>query len=296
MSPAVLVEVRERHPRRRRAGQDLLGLGPHLGQEPVVLGPAVGVRLAEVEIRTVEVARQPCVPLVAHRVRRALDRGRVHLAHPVPQAHQRLGRGTRRRVQILARGVGGRRDEVLEPAPALAVRVRPLGELVDERRGRARARVQLAVESECQGLPVARERGRYRAQPLGDHGPVLVGLRRCQGEDLPHTVHRRVQIADRPQALARFVDGQRGGEPLTQQPGTTALDVTFRARLPLRVVQPREGRPRQPGDGLLADGGGVGEPAVALLHAEVGTENRVKGDELVDVGVGDLAGQRVLRQ
>lgn len=108
-------------------------------------------------------------------------------------------------------------------------------------------------------------------------------------------MHRGVQVADRPQALAGVVDREFGGEPLPQQSAAAALDVTLRSGLPLGLVEPGERDARQFCDGLLVGGRGVGEPAVALRSPEIGTEDRIEGGELVDVRVGDLAGQRLLR-
>jgi hypothetical protein len=103
-----------------------------------------------------------------------------------------------------------------------------------------------------------------------------------------------VQVADRAQALLGLVHRELGGEPLAQQTPAAALHVTVRPGLPLGLVQLREGGPRQFRQGLLARGREVGQPARTLLHAEVRAGDRVEGDELVDVGVGDFTGQRAL--
>lgn len=293
--PAVLVQVRERDPRGLGAGQDLLGLLLHLGVEPVVLGPAVRVRLVQVEIRAVEVARPARVPLAAHGVRRALDRGRVHVTHPVAQGDDCGGRRACGLVEFRPQGVGAGRGEVLEPAAARTVRVRPLRELLDERRGGARARVQLALQAQGEGLAVAVEGRRYGAQSLGDGGPVLVRVRGRHGEHLAHRVHGGMHVADGPQALLGVVHAEFGGEPLAEQACAAALDVTVRAGLPLRLVEPRQCGAGERRERLLTGGRGVGQRARTLLHAEIRSGDRVEGDELVDVGVGDLAGQRVLR-
>lgn len=63
-----------------------------------------------------------------------------------------------------------------------------------------------------------------------------------------------VDVADRAQALVGLVHGEFGGEPLAQQARAPALDVTVRARQSLRLVEPREGLPRQLREGLLPRG------------------------------------------
>lgn len=63
-----------------------------------------------------------------------------------------------------------------------------------------------------------------------------------------------MDVADRAQALVGLVHGEFGGEPLAQQTRAPAFDVTVRARQALRLVELREGLPRQPCDGLLPRG------------------------------------------
>lgn len=150
----VHIEVRQRLPG-PGARQDLLGLGLHLGQQPVVFGPAVRVGLVEVQIGAVEVARPAGVALAAHRVGGVLDRGRVDIAHPVAQRCHRTGRGTGRGIQFLAERGRARRRELLEPAGAGFARPRPLGELGDEGLGGPRAPEQ----------PRSRPRARDRQYP-----------------------------------------------------------------------------------------------------------------------------------
>lgn len=251
MSPAVLVQVRECHPRRLGAGQDLRRLLLHLAEQPVELGPAVRVRLVEVQVRAGEVADQLAVALPADRVRRTLDGRGVHVPHPVAQLHHGPGGRAGGLVQFTAQRLGARRREVLEPAAPRTVRVRPLGELADERRGRAGARVQLALQAEREGRAVPGVRRRHRAQSLRDRRPVLLGLGRGDGEDLAHLVRRRDHVADRTQPLVGLVHGQFRRQALAQQARAPALGVTVRARLPFGLVEPRERRPDQLRPGLL---------------------------------------------
>ena len=91
-----------------------------------------------------------------------------------------------------------------------------------------------------------------------------------------------------------LVHGEFGGEPLAQQPRAAPLDVAVGAGPALGLVEPCQRRARQLGQGLLAGGREVGQPARSSPHAEVRTGDRVEGDEVVDVGVGDLSGQWVL--
>lgn len=290
-SRTVLVDVRQRHPRRGGARQDLLRLGTHLAEQSVVLGPAVRVCLVEVQVGAVEVARHTGVPLASHHVGRALDGGRVHIPHPVAQRHHRAGRRLRRRVEIGPQRPRSLRRELLEPA-GTAVDARPLRELLDERGRRPRRTEQLALQAEFEGGAVALVRGGHRPQPLGDRRPVLVRLHRRQGEDLAHRVRARVQIADGTQALVGVVHGQLRRQPLAQQPRAAPLDVGVGARPRLRLVEPRQRVARERREGVQAGGREVGELAAALPDAEFGADDGVQGDELVDVRVGDLAGQR----
>lgn len=293
MSPAVLVEMGQRHPRGLGARQDLLGLLLHLAQQPEVLGPAVRVRLVQVQVGAVVVARPAGVALPAHRVRGALDRGRVHVPQPVPQLRHGRGRRAGGLVQLRAQRVRARRGEVLEPAAALAG-VRPLAELPDERRRGTRPGVQRALQAQRQRLPVPGERGRDRAQPLRDCPPVLLRLRRGHREHLAHRVRDRAQVADRAQVLVGLVHGEFGGQPLPQQPCAAPLGVAVGAGPALGLVEPRQGRPEQIGDRLLTGGREIGQPGGTLLDAEVRPGDRIEGDELVDVGVGDLTGKRAV--
>jgi DNA primase len=108
-------------------------------------------------------------------------------------------------------------------------------------------------------------------------------------------VRRREHVADRPQVLVRVVDGQFRGEPFAQQPAAAAFPVVVRARQRLGGVQQGQRPAGQVRPGVLAGGGVVGKGTVALAHPQVGAGHRIEGDELVDIGVGDLAGQRALR-
>lgn len=218
----------------------------------MVLGPAVRVGLVQVQVGAVEVARPARVPLTAHRVRRALDRGGVHIAHPVAQRHDRLGGHPGAFVQLGTerRGSGGR-EHLEEPRTVLA---RPLVELADEGGGGARTAVELALQAERQRLAVALERGGHRVQPVHDRRPVLVGLGRCHGEHLTDTVRRGGEVGDRAQLLLGVVNGEFRSEALAQQAAAAALGVAVRAGQPFGGVELRQGGAGQLGKSFLTCG------------------------------------------
>ncbi len=287
---AVLVQVLERLPR-ACTREDLARLGLHLGEQPVVLRPAVGVRLVQVQVGAVEVPRPAGVALAAHRVGPALDGGGVHRGHPVAQCDDGGGGAGGRGVQLGAQGLRAAGGEVLEEGRCGAVLAGPGGQLADHGLGGARAAVQTAVQAELQGLAVAGEGGRDGAQPLGDGRPVLVGVRRGQREDLADRVHGAVDVADRAQVLVGLVDGEFGGEAFAEQAAAAALGVAVGAGQRLGGVEAGEGLTGEPGDGGAARRGEVGELGGALGYTQVRTGDRVEGDEAVDVIVGHLAGQ-----
>lgn len=290
---AVHIEVGERLPG-ARTRKDLVGLGLHLGQQPVVFGPAVGVRLVEIQVRAVELAGPAGVALAAHGVGGALDRGGVHLPHPVPQRDQGRGGLPGRLAQLRAQCRGPTGREVLEESGAFAL-PGPGAQLSDERRGRARTAVQLALQTERERGAIPLQRGRNRAQAVHDGGPVLVRRRRRRREHVTETVRRGVDVGDGPQPLLGLVDGEFGVQAFPQQSRATPFLVGVRTRYPLRGVEFDERPADEAGHGLLTCGREIGQPARAFRDTEIGTGDRVEFDVCVDVGVGDLARQCAAR-
>lgn len=102
----------------------------------------------------------------------------------------------------------------------------------------------------------------------------------------------RTQVADGPQPLLGLVDGELGREPVAQQPAAAPFHAALGARELLRLVQAGQCLAGECGDGLLPRGRVVGKEAGALLVSQIRAGDRVEFDECVDVGVGDLTGQR----
>lgn len=88
------------------------------------------------------------------------------------------------------------------------------------------------------------------------------------------------------------MNGEFGREPLAQEAAAAALGVAVRAGQPLGGIELGEGGAGQLGEGLLSGGGEIGKAARALRDSEICAGDRVEFDECLDVGVGDLAGQR----
>ncbi|GAA3075157.1 hypothetical protein GCM10020254_18860 [Streptomyces goshikiensis] len=100
-----------------------------------------------------------------------------------------------------------------------------------------------------------------------------------------------MDVADRAQVLVGLVDREGGGQALAQQPGAASLGVAVRSRQPFGGVEAGESGTGELGLGRAARRREVGELAGTLGDTEVGAREGIDGDEVVDIGVGDLAGQ-----
>ena len=284
------------------AGQHPLGLGGHLALQALHLGEAVGVRVVQVEVRTGGGAGRDGVPLGAHGIGGALGAGGV-----AGQERAGLAQRTARRrgagVQVGAQGVRAGLGQGGEPAgPAIAG---PAGQLLGHRGRLERRREQPAPRALLQGGGPPGQAARQGSHPAGQRGPVLLGGRGHHRERRAHLVHRRADVAHRPQVLARRGGGQGGGQPLAQQPGAAALvavslgglggpgTVTAILAATLRHggVQVGQGGPGQVVQRRPPVGGEVGQAVLVGHRAQRGGGQRVQVHQGVDVGVGDGAGR-----
>ncbi len=100
----------------------------------------------------------------------------------------------------------------------------------------------------------------------------------------------RAQVAYGPQALARVVDGEFGGEAFAQQPCAAAFGLVGRGAGGLGGVEFGQGATAEFGEGPVTCRGEVRESVVVGIDAEVDRGQRVEFGEGSDVGVRDAAG------
>ena len=255
-----------------------------------MLRPAPGVGLLEplpgTEVRAGPAAGGGGVPVPADGVRRPLGERRVDVAQEVADVGDGPVGGVRGLGEVVAQRLGAGGHEAGEVGAG-----QPLVQLGDDGAHLPGSDEQAPARALLEALPEPPVRLRHPRHPAGDDGPVLVGDRRHEAEDLADRVHRAEQVRQGPQPLARLVRGQLGTEPLAQQPRTAPLDrvVGQRRVLGEHPVQLGQGLPGQRGLGLQPGRARVRQPVVAGAGAERGRDDRVEVADGVDVGVGDLA-------